>query len=168
MWTIIIFAILGLILGIIICDFSDGSWIGAMLLGFIVGFFIAILIPAKKEKKEIITTYELVCLQDNNSLSGNFFIGCGTINGTMKYVYYYNVTTDNKKGFKQGQIDCDDDITIYYADSSPYIEQIITKNVKSEGYFINHFAIDIDWVYKKYNFYIPTGSIKQDYNLDAK
>lgn len=170
MWTIIICVILGLIFGLIISDyFSDGTWFGGIIIGFFVGLFIALLLPAKTEKKETITTYELVCLQDNSSLNGDFFIGCGTIHGNMKYVFYYNVTTvNNKKGFKQMQLDCDEDITIYYTDGSPYIEKISTENVKVKGAFINHFAFDINFIHNKYGFFVPSGSIKQEYNLDAK
>lgn len=166
MWTIIIFTILGLILGVIIDD-GNGLWGGCLVFGFFIGLIIALILPAKLEKKEIITVYNLECLQDNSCLTGNFFIGNGNIDGNMIYVFYYKVNTDGKDGFKQMRLDCDEDITIYYNDSA-YIEKILTTDVKVKDAFINHFAIDMFFSDTKYIFNIPKGSIKQDYTLDAK
>ena len=61
-----------------------------------------------------------------------------------------------------------DEATIRFNQIRPYIEKISTENVKVKGAFINHFAFDINFIHNKYGFFVPSGSIKQEYNLDAK
>ena len=126
--------------------------------GGLLGFVIASFMPMKTEI--IKTTYNLECLQDNGATKGKFYLGSGQIDGSMKYVFYYE-----ENGFYQlHQVD-------YYKAKIKYSDE----NAKAEKYdevpckkaFINYFAIDVDFQ-QYYIIYVPKGTIKQNYNLDAQ
>ena len=168
MITIIICGIIGLIIAIvsifdgfdyiedIIMYFLFGI-IGA-LIGGLIGFGIAFALPAKTEIVK--TTYNLEALQDNNSVKGSFFLGSGQIEGKMKYVFYY----ENNGYYKLEQADYNE-VKVKYSDEKPKAERFNRKNVKDA--FINNFAIDFN-CYQEYIIYVPKGTIKQNYSLDAQ
>mgnify|MGYP003610993582 CR=1 FL=1 len=168
MITIIICGIIGLIIAIvsifdgfdyiedIIMYFLFGI-IGA-LIGGLIGFGIAFALPAKTEIVK--TTYNLEALQDNNSVNGSFFLGTGQIEGEMKYVFYYE-----KDGYyKLEQVDYNE-VKVKYSNEKPKAERFRQKNVKDA--FINNFAIGGNY-YQEYIIYVPKGTIKQNYSLDAQ
>ena len=126
-------------------------------LGFVLGIPIAFMLPSDIEIKK--TEYKIECLQDNSYQPGAFFIGCGNIDGSMSYVYYY----ETKSGFKMDIVDYNA-ATIKYTKSDPKV--IKFEEVYSNSY-INRFSIylkDRD----KYIFYVPRGTIQNNYNLDAR
>lgn len=128
------------------------------LIGFGVGICIGLILPVKYETVK--TTYNLECLQDNNSAKGEFFLGTGQIEGKMQYIFYYE-----QNGFyRLKQIDYEK-VKIKYSEGKPKAEEIADKEV--EGAFINYFAIDIGSKIE-YIVYVPKGTIKQNYELDAK
>lgn len=164
MFTIIIFGIIGLCIAIFFC--SDLSYmydiifhgVFGLLFGVLLGIIIAILLPTKTETSKI--TYKIEALQDNNSVSGSFFLGSGNIKGDMKYVFYY----EDNGYYKLKQIRCNN-ASIKYSDETPKVEKYDIVPVKDA--FINNFSIYICTV-SKYIIYVPNGSIKQNYTLDAQ
>lgn len=130
--------------------------LGAILSG-IIGFLISLSLPAdtiiESEYKN------LVSLQDANSVSGSFFLGCGSVNSKMKYTYYYESSNGM---FRMGQVSYKYASITY--DSIPRME---TKETKYTDSWVNWFAIDFECRNDKYIFHVPKGTIKNDYNLDA-
>lgn len=169
MWTIIILAIIGAIVGIVIIwggigDLKDiliyvsAAVMGAPM-GAIIGIAVAVSIPAKT--KLVVDAYKIESLQDNNSIHGGFFLGCGSVNGEMRYVFYYE--TDG--GYKMKQLRADD-VLIKYADDNPRIE--VHKKIRTDD-LINKFSLRGGCGYcVKYIIYVPKGTIKQNYVLDAQ
>jgi hypothetical protein len=129
-----------------------------LIIGCFIGLAIALALPAKTEIVK--TTYNLEALQDNNSVKGSFFLGSGQIEGKMKYVFYYE-----RDGFyKLEQADYEE-VRIKYSEGRPKAERFNKRNVKDA--FINNFAIDFN-CYNEYIIYVPKGTIKQNYSLDAQ
>ena len=168
MITIIICGIIGLIIALVsifdgfdsIDDFIVYFFFGIIgaSIGGLIGLAIAFALPAKTEIVK--TTYNLEALQDNNSVKGSFFLGSGHIDGKMKYVFYYE-----KDGFYElEQVDYNE-VKIKYSDEKPKAERFNRKNVKDA--FINNFAIDCNCE-QKYIIYVPKGTIKPNYTLDAQ
>ena len=166
MWTIIIIIAIALFIAIYreynsyYSDFEDYilTSISAILIGGIIGTALAFVLPAKTEIVK--TTYNLEALQDNNSVKGSFFLGSGQIEGKMKYVFYYE-----RDGFyKLEQADYSK-VKVKYSNEKPKAERFNRKNVKDA--FINNFAIDCN-CYQEYIIYVPKGTIKQNYSLDAQ
>ena len=130
-----------------------------IIFGGIVGCFIgvipALMLPADIE----INTYEnkIESLQDNNSVGGDFFLGCGAVQGEMKYVFYYSIDG----GFKMSQLSYED-VLIKYSNEARVIEY---REEPTES-FINWFALDITG--STYEIYVPKGTIKNNYNLDTQ
>lgn len=128
-----------------------------LFIGGILGFIIALALPMNTEINKY--EYEIEALQDSNSVNGSFFLGSGSFNGEMKYVFYYKI----KNRFKLAQVDYDN-TSIEYTDETPIAERYKEEADKST---INLFALDVclkdDWVMK-----VPKGAIKNNYNLDAK
>lgn len=167
MYTIIIFAIIGIIFAIML-NYGDrcplSQWFGTSFflacIGAFIGALVAIALPTKTEI--ILTSYQLVTLQDNSSINGNFFLGCGRVNGSMKYIFYY----EKKDMFQMGQLDSYD-IPIKYSDNPPKLE--IYSETEVKGAWINYFAIDKEDSYSKsYIICVPKGTIKQEFNLNAQ
>ena len=166
MWTIIIIIAIALFIAIYreynsyYSDFEDYilTSISAIFIGGIIGTALAFVLPAKTEIVK--TTYNLEALQDNNSVKGSFFLGSGQIEGKMKYVFYYE-----RDGFyKLEQADYSK-VKVKYSNEKPKAERFNRKNVKDA--FINNFAIDCN-CYQEYIIYVPKGTIKQNYSLDAQ
>ena len=166
MWTIIIIIAIALFIAIYreynsyYSDFEDYilTSISAIFIGGIIGTALAFVLPAKTEIVK--TTYNLEALQDNNSVKGSFFLGSGQIEGKMKYVFYYE-----RDGFyKLEQADYSK-VKVKYSNEKPKAEIFNRKNVKDA--FINNFAIDCN-CYQEYIIYVPKGTIKQNYSLDAQ
>jgi len=166
MWTIIIITAIALFIAIYqeynlyYSDFENYILVSilAILIGGIIGTAVAFALPAKTEIVK--TNYNLEALQDNNSVKGSFFLGSGQIDGKMKYVFYYE-----RDGFyKLEQADYEE-VKVKYSEEKPKAERFNRKNVKDA--FINNFAIDCN-CYQEYIIYVPKGTIKQNYSLDAQ
>lgn len=170
MYTTIIGSILGICLGIYfgIRDRNEGErwykfdWtlpFGLMSMGFVLSILIALLIPLKT----ITVKYscEIEAIQDNGSISGSFFLGSGHVNGGISYYLY--VKGDN--GIGMIKIDADNAL-IHYSDN-PHI--VILKQEEDKNSLRNKFSIrpthEQD---NEYDIYIPKGSIRNDFTLDAK
>lgn len=171
MWTIIIFGIIGLVIGICMSYSDDKCWDKDLLFLYsalstftlmLVGFLVAISIMP--ETRTIKKTYGIETLKDNNTTKGDFhsafFIGSGKIENKMKYMYYI----EQDGYFKFEQVDCEK-AKIKYYEGDPKIEKISQEKI--EGAFINNFCILFNPC-EEYIFYIPEGSIQNNYSLDAQ
>lgn len=150
--------------------YSEGDeWFGAsvagVMLGAIIGLIVALCLPQKTKIFEY--SAEIECINDGGSIKGRFFLGSGNIDGTMMYNFYYKTT---KGSYKLMQIDVDD-ASIYYIDENsknvkPYFKFFQSEKVK--GAFINYFSLRPIRGINNYEIYIPKGSIKTDFVLDAE
>lgn len=152
----------------------------------------------KEEKKyDVLEKTEIISLQDTNGVSGNFYLGCGSIDGELYYAYYY----ETEYGIKYGSISGENSrlpVYIKYLENpseTPYILQYgktetIIYNKPSIPLWISAFAQitygdcedgeiidqDIDTLpafiadpdHYRYEIWIPEGSILQEYELDLK
>lgn len=138
-------------------DFIGTGFMGA-LFSIIPATIIAFSLPMQTYNQ--ISEVKLETLNDNSGSQGNFFLGCGSIDSEMKYVFYYN-----EKGFyKMGAVNYED-VKIKYSTGFPKL--VITKIAATES-VINLFALDLNFGDKKYVFHVPKGTINNSYNLDAK
>jgi len=174
MVTIIVFGIIALLFCIfeIWGDDMASSLFGTIIvnglmtivivsLGLFIGGLVAWALPAKT--KPITDTYKIVNLQDNSATQGQFFLGSGYIDGTIKYAFYYK--TDNEEGYKLKVINSSN-VIIKYSDT---VKCLRHRQVKEDS-FINWFAFDdlSDELYMTFEIYIPKNSIKQNFVLDAQ
>lgn len=145
-------------------DFIEGIFrlFCSVLGGAILGFLIGLAIPSKMIEEK--STFKLMNLQDGSQVNGHFFLGSGVIEGKMTYAFYYEIDSVN---FAMSQIPYDVAKIRYTNDSTTaYIEQYQT--VDDKNYFLNHFSIDTDYGDKRFVIYVPKGTIKSNYNLDAQ
>ena len=138
-------------------DYLVSSFVG-LILGAFIGLIIAIILPMDTYDKHY--SFNIETLQDNNSISGGFFLGCGQIEGKMKYIFYY----EEKGLYRMEQLDYNL-VQIKYTDSKPKVN--VTENYPSNA-FINNFALDFDAFSKTYIIEVPKGTIKNNYNLDVQ
>ena len=169
MLTVITFFIIAGLIGAIKCYKSfDNHKAFMMVLGFIVsggtggilGSVFGMLVPVKTHP--IVSTYYLSALQDNYSQSGKTFLGSGYINGKIKYTLYCN--TDN--GYIIKQISADNTL-IKYSTDKPKLEVItfvLTDDIINSFSF-RTIAISPD---VKNIIYVPKGTIKENFNLNAQ
>lgn len=135
MYTVIVFLVLGLIIGIrhtlkekkkYGVDLED--WAFFLLIsgmtGVVVGIITALSFSATETiKREV---FSIECIQDGSSVNGDFFLRCGSIDGEMSYTMYV------KEGFGFKLIDLDADrCTIMYSDEPPkMIKEIYTNSTR--------------------------------------
>ena len=140
------------------------EWVGglalSLVIGVLIGTLVALCIPAKTEP----TTYvaDIECINDDSGIRGRFYLCSGRINETMIYNFYYKT---NKGGFKLLQVDVDK-TSIYYSNKKPSYEYIVDERV--DGSLLNYFSLGGYHEEGYYNIYIPKGSIKTDFVLDAQ
>ena len=166
MYTVIIAAIMGMGVAISytrndwMTDFIDYvfSALVGILLGGAIGLAVAMALPMDTYQKRYSVMLE--SLQDNNNVSCNFFLGCGQIEGKMKYVYYYK----SGEFYRMAQVDYNL-VDIRYSTASPKVN--IIEKFPTES-FINKFAFDIDCNSKTYIIDVPKGTIQNNYVLDAQ
>lgn len=167
MYTIIIFGVIFFLVTLIsyindIEYFSDCflflfiSILSGMF-GVLIGIGVASVLPSDTYLKP--HSVDLVCIQDNSSIKGQFFLGCGQIEGDMKYAFYYNQGDDS---YKLDTISCSK-AEIKYVATKPRITYN-TKEFTNKWY--NKFSVFTQNIY--YTIEIPEGSIKKDFTLDAK
>lgn len=142
-------------LGGFVAGHFSGLIVGAIFV-MIIGFFIKTAHPEWVEYSTA-ETIMLENIQDNYSASGSFFLGSGTFNNQSYYTYYKQVGVDKFKLEKLKSDIC----YINYIDSDevPRIERIERSLMTNWGLWSGD---------KTYEIYVPRGSIKSVFNLDAK
>jgi len=131
---------------------------GIAIYMFFISLFIALALPAKTEFIE--KTYSLELMSDGSKSESSYFIASGGSSEKMVYVFYYG----ENGTYRMKQVDADN-LVIRYTDGQPKI--VKTEEHMIKGEFINLFAIDF-MSDDTYVAYIPKGSIKNDYKLDAE
>lgn len=97
----------------------------------------------------------LVAMSDGSSTSGSFFLGSGTIKNDQVYSYYYKDGAGFKRDYQYA-----DRSTIYYTEGAPRICAL------DSDHSIWTYPIIPEYTTDGYNFYVPAGSIKQDFTLN--
>lgn len=166
MITIIICVVIGIIIGIVdaykddmqeIMFYIPNSLLG-IIIGGVIGTLIAFCLPMHTYDKVFQNNIE--ALQDGNSIHGSFFLGCGSVNGEMKYFLYINDNgTYQLKEFPSCKV------KIRYSEGSP---RIITHEVEITKDLMNYFALDDDIGEQTYIIEVPKGTIKNNFTLDAQ
>lgn len=128
------------------------------LFGIMLGALVSFFIPS--QMKEVVEVYNLESIKDNSSISGSFFLGSGSINGSMKYCCYI----EENGVYKMFTSDVYNS-SIKYTDDKPVVEKI--SYVKTDA-FINYFSNSLKRFENKYVYKVPKGSIMNNYNLDAE
>ena len=144
-----------------------GVIIGAIF-GVIIGGILSVYVLAKNDiTKSVEPIYSRIeSLQDNSSVRGDFFIGSGKINGTMKYAFYVKekepfTNEDSFRlvllGYKKA--------SIVYSDGQPRVD--VVKNHWRETWQFKYSLLKKTYV-DRYIIYVPKGTIKNNYQLDAQ
>ena len=159
MYIVLGFTIFGFLFGLGTGFYNGEALIGGAIIGMILGLFLGCIIAncnIEETVLELQYTLYLEALQDTQMISGSFWLGCGDVQGKMKYTYYYKT----KEGFKFGKVGTAR-TTIIYSDTKPRIEYYESRNKENKF----SFSDGDDWCYK---IYVPEGTIKQNFNLDAQ
>lgn len=145
---------------LLISTFS-GLIVGTLMMT-LVSIFLATYIP-DEDYVEYVDTEYLANFQDNTSLSGEFFLGIGSINGSMMYCYY-GKTDDG--GYKLKSVSCKS-YTVYEGDS-PRIERCTYEIDKNSSWYNWTWFKDVNGPRNKNKVIVPNGTIQQNFVLDAK
>ena len=146
------------------------------------------------QSSELIKSEEIISLRDTSALDGNFFLGCGSVGEDEWYVYY----TETEYGYKKNKVSADNSARPVYLKyisegESPRIDEygwVTRKVLKDKSFFLSLFGYiklsqynvgdEISATYseyglgggkaddRRYEIYIPEGSIKEDYVVDME
>jgi hypothetical protein len=141
------------LLRILILSFLQG------LSGGFVGFLVALCLPMDYKTQEY--NKNIVSLKDNTSIKGHFFLGTGHIEGSMKYVFYVE---NNDKSYSMNILEFDK-ARIKYSENKPKLKITQTTPIKKQW---NNWAIDLSSIKTIYLIEVPTGTIKNDFQLDSE
>jgi hypothetical protein len=98
---------------------------------------------------------DIVSLHNNNSISGTFILGCGTISSTE----YYYMYTKNGNSFNRYKLPVDRVSLIEITDDSlPRVETIRYKTTDKLKYVVYSLK-------ETYDVYIPKGTIIQEFKI---
>lgn len=108
----------------------------------------------------------LINIADNTSVHGDFFLGIGSVDSEPVYSWYERTDSNSYKRF-----DADASIsTIHYINGNnrPYYTEVASKG----EHFFHKWVLNLDAnghnTVKRYDFYIPRGSITNEFKLDAQ
>lgn len=105
----------------------------------------------------------LINLADGAGVQGSFFLGSGTIDTTPVYMYY---AQDSKGRYRLYHVNASQSY-VTYTDDTPTL--VIHGNEMNDKWysFDTGFSVS-DYDDDVYEFRVPRGSIKQNFNLDAQ
>ena len=155
MYTIIIFAIIGLIIGLLIRECRISLAILGGMIGVLIALFAGIIITYDTiTYKE---SYEIVSINDNSGLSGWYM----AMTPSMSFVMYIKTS----EGYRL--ITQNNNATIKFDSVRPRIEYTYTKPIDSN---VDNFIVPLNKHTRLVNvvIYVPENSIKKDFLLDAK
>lgn len=166
MYLIILFAVIGAVIAVRY-EFDEWGWdpilfiqsLFGIVFGGLLGVVVALCLPMHYQTDR--WSVNLESLQDNSQTHGHFFLGSGSIEGKMMYVFYVQ---QEDSTFRLYQVDYSD-ASIKYSTNSP--KEHITWTHPKENLW-NKFALDIMPDEYTYVFEVPKGSIQNNYSLDAQ
>lgn len=147
-------------------DISLGAFVGAFF-GAVMGFMVAMMAGLIFYSGHVTVerTVRLESLQDGSSVRGSFFLGSGVIDEVSVFTWYEQPQPGS---YRQARADADSS-TVHYTDGAPryivHIEQIEGGSFWGTWGFRGDSG---DEVNRTYDFYVPKGSVKSQYELDAK
>lgn len=104
----------------------------------------------------------LVNLQDGSNVEGSFFLGIGSVGEEMKYSFY--AETDSGS-YKLHSVDADR-AEVVFTDGDPYYTAECYRPMFGKNWDFVQAAGCYD--HKNVTFYVPKGSIKTNFTLDAQ
>lgn len=126
-------------------------------LGMLVGLALATVITLAEPAYTPLTTttqsYDLVAIKTSSSISGSFFLGTGSLNGTFYYLYY----TEGPGGISFQKLPME---RVLVHEGSGEAKVVITNRFW-QG---NTFTLWDLQSYSSYDFYVPDGSIDRSIN----
>ncbi len=141
-----------------------GAFVGAIL-----AFMVVLIIgSAGRNTEPVATRTNLVNLADGSEVSGSFFLGSGSIDQSPTYSWYEE-SGDNT--FIRRDVPAGRAKIHYTLDRPHYVK---TSDVPTgdcaflQTWTFNMQGCDVYEDEDRYDFYIPKGSIKPAYELDAK
>ena len=162
-----LFIIIGIILGIVFGWKDSYEAIEAALGGFIgviIGLFVWFIVSLfcyNLPYNEIVTTQEICALNDSSEVGGQKFLFSGYIEENLVYRY----VVDTERGKHIEECDVDDAYIKDIESNNPYVE-IHKYQFKSGWYYL--FAIDFKSEENYQVFYVPNGTITNEYNVDLQ
>ena len=100
-------------------------------------------------------THSVIALQDNNDISGSFYIRRGYIEQNIVYVYAYKTSGGGMKLQKAGA----QNTTVYFTDSVAPCVKWYNEHKSFYGFKQDRVTCDI---------YLPYGSLVEDYTIDLR
>ena len=130
--------------------------LAALVFGFGVGFsFLAgIAVPKQWTGPE---TTQLVSLRDSDGVSGQFFLGTGSIDATQYYFFY----KEAGQGYQPGKVEVSNNVTVF--EEKGQNGQLKTYTYKFSNPLFRWIALELP--NQKYEFIIPEGSLKKNFVL---
>lgn len=106
--------------------------------------------------------HKLTLLNDGQSVHGEFFLGSGTVNSKPAFMYYL----DNGGYFTLHSVDANR-CKIIYTEGTPRLIESWEEGRNNKWWFFGKSPkINKNW--STYTFFVPKGSIKSSYHLDAQ
>ena len=97
----------------------------------------------------------IIALSNASSVSGSFFLGCGSIEGELVYTYMVRSTNGH---MQMKQISASGTYIVENTNANPRIERTVTKSNMWPNANVGHQTV----------IYIPEGSVYQGYNVDVR
>ncbi len=163
MYLIIAGVIIGGLIGWYVGYDGFSAFMGAVV-GLAIGFFVAVIVAeiADVGKPDHDVVY-LQNIQDNTETQGHFYLFGGSIDGVPMYSFYKETEPNT---YERADIPASD-AQVHYTDRRPRLVHSykVHDNWIGPLYLDSYNGSKTD---EEWDFYIPRGSITNEYRLDAK
>lgn len=170
-WIAVVVLSLSLI-GITLAVCTDGysdlvDWSGMIFLSTLViaavWFVLEIGLSSWLPHQNVHTRLDLAALRDNVSSQGTFFLGTGSVQGTLSYIYYLK----QGNAYQFESLDASD-VTVYEDTSKPYI--VVSDSCKYSWDWLvgcnSGMPNTSDSKHDVIEIHVPKGTIKTNYVLN--
>lgn len=172
MLVILICIVIGILWGAGISASEDESvvagGVAGGVIGIVLGCLVALIVGSfvyNDTHWEAKQTVPLVSLQDGEGVEGHFFLGSGVIESEPGFTWYEQSA---ENAYVQNHAFAYES-TVHMGGGQPHYVRSV--EVYDDGSFLGKWGFRIETGEdgnEAYDFYVPQGSIKQDYTLDAK
>lgn len=156
---------------LVIAFIFRGIWSGGgfektvafLIFGLFIGFLLAIVLSAcpefqKEREWKVEKTQNIISIEDGSTISGQFFLGSGTIKDQLCFTFY----RETENGFVFDKVSSSGTV-IKETDGVPRIEWRRQRRVAPFYKSFVLFPPDREVI-----IYVPKGSIIRNFNLDSK
>lgn len=166
MYTLAIFAALGIIIGFILGKRDDTPFLGGfggLVVGILVGLLMTLIFSIFFPHYEVSNKHNIIAMKDGSSIYGSMFLGSGTIN-EKQYYFYYEKEADGAITQHKLLVNC----SKIFEDSPDSTGWVELHYFKTKEPYNNWAGCGGEREFDHAEIHVPKGSVVREYKMDLE